>query len=75
MLYHFEFRGEAGWEAVGSGDGAGAEPEVAALLDLMGLAGGCLPEGEYRCIAAISESTRWGSFRLGPGGEIDSTAE
>lgn len=64
VLYHFEFRGEGSWEAFGSGDGDGEEPIGAAL------AGGTLPEGEYRCIAANQGTTRWESVWLDREGRI-----
>jgi hypothetical protein len=70
VLYHFEFLGEVGWEAFGSGEGSGEDPLALALIDLTALAGGTLPEGEYRCIPALSESPRWESVWLGAGGRI-----
>ena len=70
MLYHFEFHGEAGWEAFGSGEGEGPDPIAGALADLTAVAGGTLPEGEYRCIAAMSSSPRWESVWLGADGRV-----
>jgi hypothetical protein len=70
-LYHFEFRGEAGWEAFGSGVGSGVDPTSAAMADLAEIAEGSLPDGEYRCISATSRSPRWESVWLGPDGRID----
>jgi hypothetical protein len=62
VLYHFEFRGVHAWEAFGSGEGSGPEAIALALADLRGLAGGELPAGEYRCIAASGGATSWESL-------------
>lgn len=70
VLYHFEFHGEHAWEAFGSGEGSGPEAVALALADLRRLAGGELPAGEYRCIAAGGASARWQSLWLGEGGRI-----
>ncbi len=70
MLFHFEYRCNGRWEAIGSGEGRGEEDCAAALADLNALAGGSLPAGTYRCIAAISAATRWESLRLAPSGEV-----
>jgi hypothetical protein len=69
VLFHFELRCNGRWEAFGSGEADGDDP-VAALADLIGLAGGSLPAGTYRCIAARSESARWDSLALGADGTI-----
>jgi hypothetical protein len=70
VLYHFEFRGEMGWEAFGSGEGSGTDPVGAAMADLTAVAGGTLPAGEYRFIAATSGNPRWGSVWLGADGPL-----
>ncbi len=70
MLYHFEFRGEQVWEAFGSGEGSGPEALTLALGDLLELAGGRLPAGEYRCIGATSAATRWDSLWLEEDGRV-----
>ena len=70
MLFHFELRCNGRWEAIGSGEGEGAEACLAALADLNALAGGGLPAGSYRCIAATSAATRWEALKLGTEGEI-----
>lgn len=70
MLYHIEFLGESGWEAFGSGEGSGEDRVALALSDMTSLAGGTLPEGEYRCIPALSESPRWESIWLGADGRV-----
>ena len=67
MLFHFEFRNDGRWETIGSGEGAGEE---AALRELCALAGGTLPAGTYRCIAARSDSTRWESLSLAEDGTV-----
>jgi hypothetical protein len=69
VLFHFELRCNGRWEAFGSGEADGEDP-AAALADLIGLAGGSLPAGTYRCIAARSESARWESLALGADGTI-----
>jgi hypothetical protein len=74
VLYHFEFLGESGWEAFGSGEGSGEDRVEAAMADLTAVAGGTLPEGEYRYIAALSESPRWESVWLGADGRVDTEA-
>jgi hypothetical protein len=71
VLFHFQFKGPAGWEPVGSGE---AEREDAvglrrAAVDLSALAGGLEP-GTYRAIAAKGASTRWLSFRIGADGSF-----
>ena len=70
MLYHFEFHGEHVWEAFGSGEGGGPEAVRLALVDLRGLAGGDLPHGEYRCIAATAGNPRWESVWIEEDGKI-----
>lgn len=71
MLFHIEHRCEGRWEAFGSGEGGdGEEASTVALADLISLAGGSLPSGEYRMIRARSDSTRWDFLHLGAGGEI-----
>jgi hypothetical protein len=71
MLFHIEHRCGTRWEAFGSGEGGdGEKASTVALADLISLAGGSLPSGEYRMIAARSDSTRWDFLRLGAGGEI-----
>jgi hypothetical protein len=76
MLYHVEFRGENGWEAFGSGEGSGEDPVGLAMADLTAVAGGTLPAGEYRCIAARSDSIHWETVWLDASGKIlDTEAE
>ena len=70
MLYHFEFHGEHAWEAFGSGEGAGPAAISEALGDLSVLAGGELPAGEYRVIAATSGAARWQSVWLTEDGRV-----
>lgn len=70
MLYHFEFRGQAGWEACGSGGGTGDDAVEMAVGDLQGLTFTELPPGEYRCIAATGQDARWIHFELGPDGAL-----
>jgi hypothetical protein len=70
VLFHFEIRCQGRWEAIGSGEGGVGDSPTAALADLNALAGGSLPTGSYRAVAAISAATRWEFLRLGPGGEI-----
>lgn len=69
MLFHFEFRCQGRWEAIGSGD-AGQEGSTAALEDLLALAGDSLPAGTYRCIAATSAATGWDHLRLDADGTV-----
>jgi hypothetical protein len=70
VLFHFEYRCQGRWEAIGSGAGEDEESSVVALEDLIGLAGGSLPVGRYRCIAATSAATRWDLLDLGDDGRI-----
>jgi hypothetical protein len=71
VLFHIEHRCGTRWEAFGSGEGGdGEEASTVALADLNSLAGGTLPSGEYRMIAARSDSTHWDFLQLGAGGEI-----
>jgi hypothetical protein len=70
VLFHFEYRCQGRWEAIGSGEGGDEEASGAALVDLNGLAGGNLPAGRYRCIAATSAATRWDLLDLDYGGRI-----
>jgi hypothetical protein len=69
VIFHFEFSGDRGWEAMGSGEGAGAEALPLALADLRSLHGGRLPAGRYQYIPAGGE-TRWVGFELGEAGEV-----
>lgn len=69
MIFHFEFSGAHGWEAMGSGEGAGADPLPLAIADLRSLHGGLLPPGSYQYIPARGE-TRWVGFELGEAGEV-----
>jgi hypothetical protein len=70
VLFHFEYRCQGRWEAIGSGEGADEDSSIVALGDLTRLAGGSLPAGRYRCIAATSAATRWDSLELGDDGRI-----
>jgi hypothetical protein len=75
VLYHFEFRGKAGWEAFGSGEGSGEDRVALALEDLAAVAGAILPAGEYRFIAARSDCARWELIWLGVHGAVLATEE
>jgi hypothetical protein len=68
VLFHFEYLNDDRWETIGSGEGG---EEQGALLELSRLAGGALPQGIYRCIAARSESTHWETLRLTKDGKVD----
>jgi hypothetical protein len=70
MLFHFQFRGTAGWEPIGAGVGDGEAPIAAALAEVRGFAGGMLPAGTYQVIEARSSETRWKTFDLGEDGQI-----
>jgi hypothetical protein len=73
MLYHFEFLGERCWEAFGSGEGSGKNAIAMAIADLTAVAGGALPVGEWRCIAATSDDPRWQSLEIDTQGRILAT--
>jgi hypothetical protein len=76
VLFHIERRSEGRWEAFGGGEGGdGEEASTVALADLISLAGGTLPAGEYRMIRARSDSTRWDFLHLGAAGEITAGEE
>jgi hypothetical protein len=71
VLFHFQFEGPSGWEALGSGEGPedddpGFEQAVA---DLDTLTGGLEP-GRYRAIPGKGRSTRWREFRVDDRGSI-----
>jgi hypothetical protein len=71
VLFHFQFDGPSGWEAVGSGEGSG-EDDLGleqAITDLDSLAGGLEP-GVYLAIPARGRSTRWREFRIDAGGSV-----
>lgn len=70
MIFHFEFSGARGWEAMGSGEGLGGEALPMAIADLRSLHGGILPAGRYQYIAAFGGETRWVGFELGEAGEV-----
>jgi hypothetical protein len=76
VLFHFLFEGSSGWEAVGSGEGAGDDDSGfrQALADLEGLTGGLWP-GVYRAIPANGRSTRWREFRIDERGYIAADEE
>jgi hypothetical protein len=70
MLFHFQFRGTVGWEAIGAGVGDGEDPIAEALAEVRRFAGGTLPAGNYQAIEARSSDTRWEAFDLGEDGQI-----
>ncbi len=70
MIFHFQFDGERGWEALGAGEGSAEEPLGGAFDDVRRLCGGSLPEGAYRFIDPKVAGARWQSFELGADGEI-----
>lgn len=61
-------KGPRGWEALGSGEGRGPDPEAAAVRDLARLSGG-LPAGTYRVIVART------GYRSGPELTLDEAGE
>lgn len=68
--FHFQFRGEAGWEVLGAGLGEGQDAIVRALDEVRGFYGGRLPPGRYQVIESRSEDSRWRAFELGGDGEV-----
>jgi hypothetical protein len=70
VLFHFEIRCQGRWEAVGAGEGGARDSCVVALADLNALAGGSLPAGSYRCLAATSAATHWETLLLAADGQI-----
>jgi hypothetical protein len=72
MLFHFQFRGTAGWEPIGAGAGVGdsEDPIAEALAEVRRFAGTTLPAGTYQVIEARSSETRWKTFDLGEDGQI-----
>lgn len=70
MIFHFEFGGVRGWEAMGSGRGTGGDALPTALADLRLLHGGTLPAGRYQYIAALGSEARWRDFEIGDDGEM-----
>ncbi len=70
MIFHFQFNGSTGWEAMGSGEGAGEDPLATALDNLKSLHGGALPAGSYQYIAAAGSEARWRDFELGGEDEL-----
>ena len=63
-IFHFQFYGEAGWEALGAGSGEGEEAIRLALDELRGFCGGRLRPGRYAVIEARSEDAGWSVFEL-----------
>jgi hypothetical protein len=65
VLFHFQFEGPSGWEALGSGEGPGDDDPgfEQAVADLDALTGGLEP-GRYRAIPGNGRSTRWREFRI-----------
>jgi hypothetical protein len=70
MLFHFQIRGEHGWEALGSGVSTTTDALAGAIDDLRSLHGGTLPRGSYEYVEAQGTDPRFGSFRLGEDGEL-----
>lgn len=72
MIFHFEFGGVHGWEAMGTGVGTGTEGDQlpTALADLRLLHGGTLPAGRYQYIAALGSEARWRDFEIDDDGEM-----
>lgn len=67
-LFHFEYRGTSGWEALGSGRGEDRDPTGSAFEDLRSLHGGEMPDGAYRYIEAMGDAARWQEFELSEDG-------
>jgi hypothetical protein len=68
VIFHFQFSGARGWEAMGAAEGAGDDPLAGAIHDLRALHGGTLPAGSYQYIAASGGDARWSDFELGDEG-------
>jgi hypothetical protein len=69
VLVHFQFRGEQGWESMGSGISSEENPLAEAVSDLRSLHGGALPAGSYRYLEVRSGS-HLGTFELDGKGEL-----
>ncbi len=71
VLFHFQFEGPSGWEALGSGEGPDDDDPGfdQAIADLGSLAGGLEP-GRYRAIPGKGGSTRWREFRIDDRGSV-----
>ncbi|MBS1860543.1 MAG: hypothetical protein JSS68_02415 [Actinobacteria bacterium] len=71
MLFHIQYKGPAGWQSIGSGEGEeeGAGGLRRAVDDLASLAGGLEP-GMYRAIPAKGGTTRWLTFTIGADGSF-----
>ena len=69
-IFHFQFRGEVGWEPVGAGEGRGEDALDGAFADLRELSGGSLPAGTYQVIESRSSNALWQTFEVGGDGEI-----
>jgi len=70
VIFHFEFGGVHGWEAIGAAMGTDGDPLPTALADLRMLHGGSLPAGRYQYIAAVGGEARWREFGIGDDGEM-----
>lgn len=69
MLVHFQFRGEQGWESMGSGVSSGEDLLAGAVDDLRTLHGGTLPAGSYRYLE-VRGGSLLGTFELDGEGEL-----
>jgi hypothetical protein len=76
VLFHFQFEGPSGWEAVGSGEGPDDDDLgfERAIADLESLTGGLQP-GRYQAIPAKGRSTRWREFRIDERGSLAAVEE
>jgi hypothetical protein len=69
-IFHFQFQGEGGWEAIGAGEGSRDDALGGAFADLRELSGGRLPAGTYQVIESRSSNALWQTFELGADGKI-----
>lgn len=76
MLFHFQFKGPSGWEAIGSGEGPDDDDPGfdQAIADLEALTGGLQP-GLYRAIPGKGRSTRWREFQIDDRGPVEAEEE
>jgi hypothetical protein len=63
-IFHFQYHGVFGWEAMGAGVGEGEDAIWEALAEVRRLFGCELPAGSYQAVESRSANPRWETFEL-----------
>jgi hypothetical protein len=69
-IFHFQYQGDYGWEAIGAGVGDGDDPIGMALAEVGLFYDGPLPAGSYQVIESRGAAPRWEAIEVGVDGKI-----